>query len=48
MDWDGDFHEDVEPKAEDRPRENDDQTHDTARATNMADTGSAARARSQD
>jgi hypothetical protein len=38
---DGDFQEDVEPKAEDEPRENGDQTNDTERATDMADTGAA-------
>jgi hypothetical protein len=38
---DGGFQEDVEPKAEDEPRENSGQTNDTERATDMADTCSA-------
>jgi hypothetical protein len=38
---DGGFQEDVEPKAEDEPRENSDQTNDTEMATDMADTGAA-------
>jgi hypothetical protein len=41
MGQDGGFQEDVEPKAEDQPRENSDQTNDTESAADMADTGAA-------